>query len=177
MSADKITLNYRNDNDRAFGLAGMAISLAALDAIDYVSSISIDAEGPMVTFADDFYFSGSSSISPKATWNNLLHNFYVTSAMVIANIMARSFVDHGRDIPTSILDDIRAEMIAEGQNSCALDEDEVDSVYTKSYSEMRRIFANSRLHPAIKTFAKDIEKRRELSALEIIDELKSLRLI
>ena len=34
MSTDKLTLAYLNEDDRAYGLAGMAISLAALDAID-----------------------------------------------------------------------------------------------------------------------------------------------
>lgn len=39
MSNEALTLTYLNEDDRAYGLAGMAISLAALDALDRISSI------------------------------------------------------------------------------------------------------------------------------------------
>lgn len=103
MSTDNLTLSYRNEDDRAYGLAGMAISLAALDAIDRVAAVSLDSDGPMVSFSHEYYFSGSPSVSPKATWSNLLHNFYITSAMVVSNVMARSMVRLGREVPDSIL--------------------------------------------------------------------------
>ena len=53
---ESLTLHYSNEDDRAYGLAGMAISLAALDAIDRISSVSLDAEGPMVTFSHSYYY-------------------------------------------------------------------------------------------------------------------------
>ncbi len=36
-----LTLEYSNEDDRAYGLAGMAISLAALDAFDRVAAVSL----------------------------------------------------------------------------------------------------------------------------------------
>lgn len=177
MSTDKFTLGYLNEDDRAYGLAGMAISLAALDAIDRVSTVSLDADGPMVSFSHEYYFCGSPSISPKATWNNLIHNFYITSAMVVSNVMARSFVRLRQEIPASILDEIRNEMREEGSDSCALESDEVDSLYMKTMTGMRRIFANPRLFPAIEQFARTLSRRRTLSGGEIYDELRALRLI
>ena len=50
MSREPFNLTYLNEDDRAYGLAGMAISLAAFDAIDRVASVSLDSEGPMVNF-------------------------------------------------------------------------------------------------------------------------------
>lgn len=177
MSKEKFTLSYANEDDRAYGLAGMAISLAALDAIDRIATISLDTDGPMVSFSNEYYFSGSPSISPKATWSNLIHNFYITSAMVMANVMARSFVRLGEDVPSSTLDTIRSEMKAEGSDTCSLEEDEIDSLYNKSYMGMRRIFTNGRLYPAIEDFVRTIGRRRTLSGNEIYDELRALRLI
>ena len=177
MSTDKLTLAYLNEDDRAYGLAGMAISLAALDAIDRIAGVSPDAEGPMVSFSHEYYFSGSPSISPKSTWSNLIHNFYITSAMVVSNVMARSIVRLGKEVPDDILDTIRMEMEAEGADSCSLDADEVDTLYRKTMTGMRRIFANRRLHPAIEDFARTLSRRRTLSGMEIYDELRALRLI
>ncbi len=166
-----------NEDDRAYGLAGMAISLAALDAMDKVANISLDAEGPMVSFSHDYYFSGSPSISPKATWHNLVQNYYITSAMVVSNLMARSLVRLGIEIPEELLSEVHKEMEAEGEDTCALTPEEVDSMYRKTTTGMRRIFGNKRLYPAIEEFARTIARRRQLSGWEIYDELRALRLI
>lgn len=177
MSNPTLTLTYLNEDDRAYGLAGMAISLAALDAIDRVASVSLDSEGPMVAFSHEYYFSGSPSISPKATWSNLLHNFYITSSMVVSNVMARSLVRLGMEVPEDVIARVHDEIKAEGMDSCDLEEDEVEGLYRKANTGMHRIFANPRLHPAIDEFARTLARRRTLSGTEIFDELRQLRLI
>lgn len=177
MGNQQLTLTYINEDDRAYGLAGMAISLAALDAIDKVAAVSLDADGPMVSFSHDFYFSGNPSISPKTTWNTLLRNFYITSAMVVSNVMARSMVRLGEEVPEGILREIREEIGIEGRNSCSLEDDEIEQLYRKTTTYMRRIFANSRLRPAIGDFARTLSRRRTLSGTEIEDELRILRII
>lgn len=170
-------LQYINENDRAFGLAGMAISLAALDAIDSIIDISLDTDGPMVSFSHEYYFSGSPSVSPKAAWNNLVKNFYITSTMVVSNVMARALVKEGEEVPQNLLDTIRQEMQAEGLETCSLESDEVDRLYNRSMSGMHRIFSNSNLYPAIKEFADMLMHRRTLTGNEIYEELRALRLI
>lgn len=172
-----MTLTYLNEDDKAYGLAGMAISLAALDAIDRVAAVSLDADGPMVTFSHQYYFSGSPSVSPKVTWDTLLHNFYITSAMVISNVMARSIVRLGQEVPDDLLDTIHKEIAEEGRDTCSLEDDEIDTLYDKTRSYMGRIFRNPRLHPAIDDFARTLSRRRSLSGSEIIDELRALSII
>lgn len=177
MSDEIFTLSYLNEDDKAYGLAGMAISLAALDAMDRVAEVSLDNAGPMVTFSNQYYFSGSPSISPKTTWDNLLHNYYVTSAMVISNVMARSLVRLRRDVPSDVMKKIHEEIAEEGRDVCSLEDDEIETIYDKTRSYMGRIFRNPRLHPAIEDFARTLSRRRSLSGNEIIDELRALSLI
>lgn len=172
-----LSLKYINEDDRAYGLAGMAISLAALDAIDRIADISLDSDGPMVSFSHEYYFTGSPSISPKSTWNNLVNNFYITSTMVVSNVLARSLVRMGEEVPEKLLETIKKEMEAEGLDSCSLEADEVDRIFNRSMSGMRRIFANRRLYPAIQQFATTLSRRRTLTGNEIFDELRALRLI
>lgn len=176
MSSDIVSLHYSNEDDRAYGLAGMAISVAALDAMDRVAGVSLDEE-PMVTFSHEYYFSGSPSISPKTTWENLLQNFQITSAMVISNVMARHMVRMHSDVPTELYDALHTEIAEEGKESCSLEDDEIDALFNKTRSYMGRIFRNPRLHPAIDDFARTISRRRALSGREIIDELRMLSLI
>ncbi|MDE6296275.1 MAG: hypothetical protein K2L89_00365 [Muribaculaceae bacterium] len=175
--AETLTLTYLNEDDKAYGLAGMAISLAALDAMDFVADISLDSDGPMVNFSHRYYHPASPAISVKANWDNLLHNFYITSAMVISNVMARSMVRLHSQVPAEIMDEIYAEITEEGKETCSLEEDEIENIYNRTTSYMRRIFNNPRVTPAIDEFARTISRRRTLSGHEIIDELKLLQII
>lgn len=172
-----ITLTYSNEDDRAYGLAGMAITLAALDALDSVASISLDADGPMVDFAGEFYFATSPAYSPKAVWDTLLRNFYLTSTMAISNLMSRSLVRMGREIPMDLLSQLRQSIAEEGRETCSLEDDEIDQLFNRSLSYSRRLFANPRLKPAVEQFAKVISRRRDLSGMEIRDELRYLNII
>lgn len=173
----EMTLAYKNEDDRAYGLAGMAVSLAALDALDRVVEVSLDAEGPMVSFSHEYYFTGSPTVSPKATWNNLVENFYITTSMAVSNVMARSLVRMKREVPADVSDRLRKAVEEEGEDSCSLEQDEIDALYRRSTTGMRRIFGNPRVYPAIEEFARFISRRRVLSGTEIYDELRMLRLI
>lgn len=177
MSQQKLTLTYLNEDDRAYGLAGMVISLASLNAIDRVAEVSIDAEGPMVEFSHEYYFPGSPSISPKATWDNLVQNFHITTSMVVSNILARSIVRLKEDVPADVMKEIHDAVEREGHDTCALEDDEIENLYNNALMRARRIFRNPRLHPAIDEFARIISRRRSLSGMEILDELHLLQLI
>ena len=170
-------LKYSNEDDRAYGLAGMAISMASLDALDRITEIFLDAEGPMVDFAHEYYFAGSPSISPKSTWDNLVTNFHLTTSMVVGNILARSLVRLKEEAPREILDQVYACVEEEGADTCSLESDEVRHIFQMALSREMRLFRNPRVHPAIDEFARIISLKRSLSGREILDELHLLQLI
>ncbi|MBD5371371.1 MAG: hypothetical protein HDR80_10175 [Bacteroides sp.] len=172
-----LTLQYSNEDDRAYGLAGMSISLAVLDAIDRVVEVSIDTEDdPMIDFSQDYYFSASPAISPKAVWENLMRNYHLTASMVVSNLMARSLIRLGEDIPADIMDAAYREIEAEGRDTCGLEDDEIKRIYDKILMQNRRIFGNPRLRPAVSQLAQLISRRRRLSGSELRDELTYLQL-
>ena len=177
MSKHKFSLSYQNEDDSAYGLAGMMVALANLDAIDRVSTVSMDAAGPMVEFSHEYYFSGSPSISPKSTWDNLVENFHITTSMVVGNILARSLVRLKEDAPEDILKEVYEMVEEEGRDTCSLEDDEIERLYDHALSRAMRVFRNPRVHPAIDEFARVISLKRSLSGREIFDELHLLQLI
>ncbi len=177
MSKTKLTLTYLNEDDRAYGLAGMVISLASLDAISRISEVSLDADGPMVEFSHEYYFPWSPNMSPKATWDNMVQNFHLTTSMILSNVMARSVVRMKEEAPADVLKEIYEEVEREGRDTCALEEDEIENLYNNALARTRRLFHNPRLHPAIDEFARVISRRRSLSGMEIRDELHLLQLL
>lgn len=177
MSKQKLTLAYLNEDDRAYGLAGMVISLASLHAIDRVVEVTIDTDGPMVEFSNEYYFPGSPVLSPKATWDNLVQNFHITTAMIVSNLLARSIVRLKEETPKELLDKVYEEVEREGIDTCELEADEIQHLYNNALRRALRLFQNPRLHPAIDEFARVLAVKRHLSGMEIRDELHLLQLI
>lgn len=177
MSQPTFSLRYLNEDDRAYGLAGMVISLASLRAIDRIAQVCLDSEGPMVEFSHEYYFSGSPSISPKSTWDNLVENFHITTSMVVSNVLARSLVRLKEEAPSGVMKEIYEEVEKEGKDTCSLEEDEIENLYNNALNRSLKLFRNPRLHPAIEEFAKIISRKRSLSGMELRDELHLLQLI
>lgn len=172
MTDSNFSISYSNEDDRAYGLAGMAITIASLDATDRVAGISIDNDGPMIDFCSDFYFIGSPSVSPKATWDNMLRNFHLTTSIVVGNVMARSIVRlKNPTLPAEVLEEIRKAVIEEGRESCSLEEDESTRLLQRALTQANRIFLNPRLHPAISELASIIARRRTLTGRELEEVL------
>ena len=177
MSKQVFSLSYLNEDDRAYGLAGMMIALANLDAIDRVSNVNLDTNGPMVEFSHAYYFSGSPSISPKSTWDNLVANFHITTSMVVGNVLARSLVRLKEEAPKEIMKEIYKLVEEEGKETCELESDEIERLYDHALSRAMRIFRNPRVHPAVDEFARIISLKRSLTGREVMDELHLLQLI
>ena len=171
------TLQYLNEDDRAYGLAGMMVALASLNALDRVATVSIDNDGPMVEFSHEYYFSGSPSISPKSTWDNLVQNFHITTSMVVSNVLSRTLVRLKEEAPNDILNEIFSQVKLEGHDVCSLEDDEIKELYDDAIRRSMRIFRNPRVHPAIDQLSKIISRKRSLSGREILDELHLLQLI
>ncbi len=171
-------LAYINEEDRCYGLAGMAISLAALDEIDQVISFSLDEKEVMVRFSHQYYYPGYSNTSPKATWNNLIHNFQITSAMAVSNLMSRHLI-HRKSLRLSsdLIDALYERILEEGLQTCGLEEDEIRTLFDKTMRYSQRIFSNPRIYPLIEEFANIISRRRTLTSSETIAELRALQLI
>lgn len=169
-------LAYRSEEDRSYGLAGMTLALATLDAIDEVVCINMDAHGPMVVFSNDFFW-GTQVASPKAHWHNLIRNYRITTSLAIANVLSRCLVrEHGAD-PTEMLSELMPVILNEGQEVCSLEEDEVHTFYENTLMQTRRTFDNPRLHPYVDRLADILTRRRILSGREIAEELHALHLI
>ncbi len=174
--APNAKLQYENEDDRAYGLAGMAIALAAMDALNWVADMDLDADGPMVSFSHAFYFSNSPSVSPKAVWHRTVQNFKVTSMMVMANVMSRYYVRLSQPLPPEVLGYVRDTMTEEGAESCSLEADEVGQLFNLTMRDCHRIFSNPRLTPRVTEFAGTLGRLRHMSALEVADELHRLQL-
>jgi hypothetical protein len=177
MNDTLMSLQYRNEDDKAYGLAGMLISLSSLDAIDTISSVSMDTDGGMVKFTSSYYYCSSPAVSPKAVWEKMRQNFYFTSSMALANVFSRSVIRDNAPVSDELLNSIYKTMKEEGEDECSLEEDEVKACYNHILMKQRRLFGNPRLRPVVHDLARELSRRRSLSSLDLRDLLEALDIL
>lgn len=170
-------MKYRNEQDKCYGVAGMAIGLSVFDADNLMTEVSIDADGvDCVRFVPDFYFTGSPRVSASKSWHHIYAHYQVSMGLAIANAMCRRMVqDHG------VLDRKRCEelldaAVADGHSLCQLDRDEVEPLFDKSYSYLMRVFGNRDIQQAINAFVEQLRQRRSLTRGEVAELLQELNL-
>ena len=86
-------LQYIDENDKCYGITGMAIGVTIFDADEIVSAISLDSEsGESIEFSPEYYFNGNPRLSAKVSWNHILKHFEVSMGMLLGNVLCRSHV-------------------------------------------------------------------------------------
>ena len=170
-------MKYRNEEDKCYGVAGMAIGLSIFDAEDLLSEVDIDADGTdCVRFAPDFYYTGSPRVPASKSWHHIYAHYQVSMGLAIANALCRKMVlDHGV-LDRKRRDELLDAAVADGLNLCQLDRDEVEPMFDKSYSYLMRVFGNRDIQRVINDFAGELQQRRTLTRTEVAELLQELNL-
>lgn len=169
-------LKYTDEKDKAYGLAGMAISLVAWDAEELLDSIDLDASADeAMHMSSEFYLTLAPRVGAKAIWEQALKRFQLTAAMMVANVACREMVKNNHsNLPGKTDAELRNALYEEGAELCALERDEVSQIYGKSLNYCYRLF----LHPGVKqvasSFAEQLTQNRKLTSDEILSLLSYL---
>lgn len=166
-------LKYIDERDKSYGVAGMAIAVAAYDCEDSLSAIDMDAEPDrVVEFGSEFYFCGNPRLSAKIAWTEILKQFRLATGLLVANAMSRSYVQHRRRLSSEIENALRGYMHSSGAaDDVQLGEDEIDAVFDRNIEFFDRLFQMQPTHDAAHALAADLMDRRRLSAAETVERL------
>ncbi len=172
------TLKYTDNNDKCYGLAGMAIGLFIYDGENYLSAISLDTEPEnAITFSPDFYFSGNPRMSAKNVWNHLLKQYEISTGMTISNVLCRYLAGRHTDVTPDVRSALLQAVTDEGKATCSLDDDEINAIFNKGYGYLTRVFSHRAVQGIVNDFARRLNDRRTLSHDEITDILRALQMI
>ena len=164
-------LKYKDEGDRSYGVAGMALAAFILDYEKYISSISIERRGlDSVEFTPEFFVVSAEGISAKASWSHILEQFQVIASMLISNVMCRRMVKDQTE-PDMSLRRAMLEALSDYAGECQLESDEVVELFDKHYISFDRAYRNSRLHAAAKRLADELSTRHTLSHSELCELL------
>lgn len=170
-------LRYSDERDKTYGIAGMAITLVALDGEDFLSEIHLDSEpGESMVMSHDFGLRGNPRMSAKIVWEQTLKELRMTTSMALGNLACRRYVLAHTGMTAAETDGIRAAVVEEGREYCALDEDECRHLFDSCYSYVDRIFRHSGIAGVAGSFADELARRRSMTASEAIELLAHLGL-
>lgn len=168
-------LKYKDENDRSMGLAGSAIALVIWDGEDKLAAIDLDSlPGEGMEMTPDFNFAGNPRLSARLAWQMMLKQFELTSAMVMGNVLCRSYVGQGRQPSSSARAALRAILRDEAISACSLDDDEFDQMYSRLLDLQSQIFTHNEVATMARALAADLLSRRRLTAAEVLDRLDRL---
>lgn len=156
------SFKYKDDTDRSYGVAGMALAAFILDYEKYITSVSVDRQGiEAIEFSPEFYMISSESISPKATWTHILEQFQIVSSMLISNVMCRSMVRNRTELGEK-QHDVMLSTLQEYADDCQLEKDEAEELFDKHYEYLNRAYHNSRMHIAAKRIVDELKSKHTL---------------
>lgn len=169
------TLKYSDSTDRAYGLCGMAFAMFVYDVESCLDTLSVDSEvGDGLTVTPDFFAASNPNLSVKSVWSTALKQFQLTSAMAIANLLARSMARRNADIPPAIRADLYRDLAAEGAETCGLEASEANALCDRSFSYLRDLLQQRPVAFTLKQMADSLESEGSLTHDKILAFLQPL---
>jgi len=179
MKEKKTTLmRYRDELDKSYGVAGMALGLAVFEADDLFTAVTLDADGPgCIQFTPEFFFAGNPRLSPRGAWKYILGHYRVSVGLAVANALCRRMVLDNNKVDQELRDQLFNAACEDGRDYCQLERDEVQPIFDEAFDNMQRLFGNSQVRKAMDAFADALQQRRTLSHIDVSDILQQLHLV
>ncbi len=169
-------MKYLDEDDKCYGVTGMAIGLAIFDADDLFNHISLEGEGlDCVEFSPRYYFTGNTILSARSSWQRILEHYQLTIGLVLADVMCRKMCHEHKELDHTIRKQVLKAACEEGKRTCQLEADEVEQIFNKSYSYLSRLLSNYQVQELVNNFVSTLKERRKLSCYEVMDMLSLLR--
>ena len=176
--SNKRLMKYRDEMDKSYGIAGMALGLSVFDAADLFTSITLDGDGEgAIKFTPEFFFAGNPRLSPRGAWQYILGHYRISVGLAVANALCRRMVHDNERADKQLREQLFDAACADGKDYCQLERDEVQPIFDEAFDNMLRLFADSRVRKAMDTFADALQQRRTLSHIDVTDILQQLHLV
>lgn len=171
-------MKYRDELDKSYGVAGMALGLSVLEADDLFTAVTLDAEGPgCIQFTPEFFFAGNPRLSPRGAWKYILGHYRISVGLAVANALCRRMVLDNDKVDDKLRDELFNAAYDDGRDYCHLERDEVEPIFDEAFNKMMRLFNNSHVRKAMDAFAEALQQRRTLSHIDVTDILQQMNLI
>lgn len=174
----KVDLRYKDEQDKCYGLTGVAMSAVIWDVEHLISGIYLDSDAfNSIQYTPQLVAEGNAEISPRNIWNHNVEKFRLSMGMILSNILCRTYVLEHKFINHKTKQYIFDFFVEEGNVMCSLEKDEVETLFNKNYDYLNRIFSHPEVQRIANDFAQHLTERRKLTQTEIIEALQALNML
>ena len=174
----KIDLKYKDEQDKCYGLTGVAMSAVIWDVENLISAIYLDSNAVCaVQYTPQLIINGNTVISPRNVLNHNIEKFRLMMGMMLSNILCRTYVLHHKFINHKTKQMMIDFFVEEGKKECDLEKDEVEILFNKNFDYLQRIFSHPEVQRIANDFAQTLSESRSLSQSEIIEALQPLNML
>lgn len=171
-------MKYRDELDKSYGVAGMALGLSVLEAGELFTAVTLDADGSdCIQFTPEFFFAGNPRLSPRGAWKYILGHYRITVGLAVANALCRRMVLDNSAVDNKLRDELFNAAFDDGRDYCQLERDEVEPIFDDVFASMKRLFASPQVHRAMDAFADALQQRRTLNHIDVNDIFQQLDII
>lgn len=169
-------LSYKDEADRAFGAAGMTVAVVVCNAEDLLEAVNLDADDPadIMVLSDEYYLAGSMAKSVRAAWQQTLSAYRASLVMATGNVLARYMVGYHAPVSSALRDKLREAIEPDGRDECQLEADEIDDLFSSTFSYLQRVFSNRGVGEVTESFATLLRDRRRMVRADILHALRPL---
>lgn len=172
------SLKYVDDDDRLYGLTGMAVGIVIADGEELLASIDVDAPAAeMMQFTPQFYFAGNPRLSARLAWNHIVEHYRLSIGLLAANVMCRRYVLRDSALDKESVDLMRRYIADDGHDTCSLDDDEIDALFNEQLNNYHRIFLHEGVKQVVRDFAATLKTTRRMTASEVVENLRTLAML
>ena len=170
-----VNFKYTDEDDKCYGITGMAISMVVFDSDEVLSAITLDTSvDGNVEFIPQYCYSGNPHVSVKAMWNKILESYQISMGMVIANVMCRNYVYRRSSMDGALRFEMLNLLKPDGREVCSLEDDEIEQLFDKTYSYLHRLFNHRGVQDIAREFASYLKNHRRMSRTDVIEQLRAL---
>lgn len=166
-------LRYTDETDKSLGIAGMAISLVAIDGEKMLASVSIEADEEPFDMAQEFFFTGNPRQSARIARNEFFKQFQVMATLALGNVLCRAY-SAGHSPAREAMQSVRDFIGDCGRELCSLEDDEIGHAYEHTYDYSNRLFTHPQIVAIARDFATVLRMRRRMTAGEVLEQLSRL---
>ena len=152
MKEKPMIMKYRDELDKSYGVAGMALGLSVLDASDLFTAVTLDGDDTGCI------------------------QYRISVGLAVANALCRRMVLDNDKADNQLRDQLFNIAFADGRDYCQLERDEVEPIFDEAFENMTRLFGDARVRHAMDSFVDTLQQRRTLSHIDVIDILQQLNL-
>ncbi|MDE6207208.1 MAG: hypothetical protein K2M55_05320 [Muribaculaceae bacterium] len=167
-----MNLQYRSERDKAYGLAGMTVTLVALNGEEYLRELDLDApDADAFVFENVYALKANPRMSAKVVWQQTLRDLRLMTSLSLGNIHCRRVLLDSRRPDRDEMQAVADALAADAAEHLGFDVDEAYELFNATNRYAMSLFNHDGVQAIAQAFADRLIEQRHIAAVDAFEFL------